>query len=208
MHVISVEKALSCTQETAIRNYCKTSCVNYGKKWSCPPHSKKFSAIVKSKGYDTLIVIIGHINICDMKYIRNPYQQVKAAHMILKSKCEKIARNIENEFNGYSLLSGSCNLCRPCQRKKNLPCKKPAMVRYSLESTGVNVGKLLEKHCEHKLLWYKKGEKLPYTSVATAVFIDSKIMPSKNIECLMKKYIKDNSHNFLGTPLSLAVAHQ
>lgn len=117
------------------------------------------TSIVKSKGYDTLIVIIGYINIRDMKYIRNPYQQVKAAHMILKS-------------------------------------------------TGVNVEKLLEKHCGYKLLRYKKGEKLPYTRVATAAFIDSKIMSGKNIEWLMKKYIKDNSHNFLGTPLSLAVARQ
>lgn len=191
MHIMPVEKVLSCTQEEEIRNCCKTGCVNYGKKWSCPPYSKKFSAVVKSKGHDVVIVIVGYINLCDMEYISNPYQQVKAANMILKSKCEKIARNLESEFNGYSLLSGSCNLCKPCQKKRNLPCKKPTMMRYSLESTGVNVEKLLEKNCRHKLLWYKKGEKLSYTSVVTAILVDSKTVSSENIELLIKKYMEE-----------------
>ncbi len=195
VHIMSVEKIISCVQEDDVRNACKTGCVNYGKKWSCPPYSKKFSSIVASGKYDTAIVVVGYINLYDMTYISNPYQQVKAANMILKSKCEKIARNIENELNGYSLLSGSCNLCKPCQRKKDLPCKRPGMVRYSLESTGVNVEKLLEKYCEHKLLWYKKGEKLLYTTVATAILINSSTMPGENTELLVKQCIENLIQN-------------
>ncbi len=189
--IISVEKVLSCTQEDWVRYYCEKGCVNYGKKWSCPPYSNKFSTIVASKGYDTLIVIVGYIDLSDMKYIRNPYQQVKAANMILKSKCEKIALNIERKFGGYSLLSGSCNLCKPCQKKRDLPCRKPEMVRYSLESTGINVEKLLEKFCGHKLLWYKRGEELLYTSVVTAILIDSEVISNKNAELYIKQYINE-----------------
>lgn len=189
VHMISVEKILSCTQEEAVRNSCKTGCVNFGRKWSCPPYSRRFSDIVASKNYDLAIIIVGYIYLTDMKYISNPYQQVKAANMILKSKCEKIARNIESEMNGYSLLSGSCNLCKPCQRKLNLPCKKPSMMRYSLESTGINVESLLKKYCEHKLLWYRKGEKLPYTSVATAILVDSNAISSERVKLLIEKYI-------------------
>lgn len=191
IHIMPIEKVLSCTHEEEIRNCCKTGCVNYGKKWSCPPYSKKFSAVVKSKEHDAAIVIVGYINLCDMEYISNPYQRVKAANMILKSKCEKIARNLESEFKGYSLLSGSCNLCKPCQKKRNLSCKKPTMVRYSLESTGVNVEELLENNCGYKLLWYKKGEKLPYTSVVTVILVDGKIVLGENIELLIKKYIEE-----------------
>lgn len=190
VHILSVEKVLSCTHEEAIRNYCKTGCVNYGKKWSCPPYSRKFSDIVKDSKVGEVIIIIGYINLCDMEYIANAYQQVKAANMILKSKCEKIARYIERELNGYSLLSGSCNLCKPCQKKKSLPCKKPLLARYSLESTGINVEELLEKNCDHRLLWYKKGEKLPYTSVATAVLIDDEKVSSENIDLLLSKYFE------------------
>lgn len=195
LHVVSVEKVLTCTQEEAVRNYCKTGCVNFGKKWSCPPYSKKFSEIVASENYDTVVIIVGHISIDEMKYISNPYQQVKAANMILKSRCEKIARNIEKELDGYSLLSGSCNLCKPCQKKMDLPCKKPSMLRYSLEATGINVEALLEKYCEHKLLWYKKGEKLPYTSVATATLINSSTIQGKNIELLVEKYVEKLAEN-------------
>lgn len=196
VHMVSVENILSCTQEEKIRNACKTGCVNYGRKWSCPPYSRKFSDIVASGEYNVAVIIIGHINISNMEYIGNPYQQVKAANMILKSKCEKIARNIENEFNGYSLLSGSCNLCKPCQKKRDLPCKKPTMVRYSLESTGINVEELLEKYCGHKLLWYKKGEKLTYTSVATAILVDSKNSPDKSMELLVKKCIEEKLNEY------------
>jgi len=191
---LHIEELLSCVKEGIIRDLCKTGCINYGKKWSCPPYSKSFSSIINLKSYDLAIIVMGYIYLDDMNYINNPYQQVKAANMILKSKCEKIARNIENEFNGYSLLSGSCNMCKPCQKKRNLPCKKPSMMRYSLESTGINVEELLEKYCGHKLLWYKRGEKLLYTSVATAILIDSKSSQSKkDIEVLVEKYIEERN---------------
>ncbi len=89
--------------------------------------------------------------------------------MILKSKCEEYARKVEILTQGYALLSGSCNLCKPCYKKLNMPCKKPEKMRYSLESTGINVSSLASKFCNHELLWYNKGEDLPYTSVVTAV---------------------------------------
>lgn len=190
IHMLSVENVLLCTQEDKVHNSCETGCVNYGKKWSCPPYSKKFSNIVSSNNYDTAIIIVGHISMDDMKYIINPYQQVKAANMILKSRCEKIARYIENQMNGYSLLSGSCNLCKPCQKKLDLPCKKPTKMRYSLESTGINVEALLETYCEHKLLWYKKGEQLPYTSVATMILVNNNDIGDKNLELLIKDYVE------------------
>lgn len=195
MHVVPVEKVLDCIQEETVRSYCKEGCVNFGKKWSCPPYSKKFSDIISYNSYDKLIILVGYINLDDMKYIVNPYQQVKAANIILKSKCEKFARYIEYELDGYSLLSGSCNLCKPCQKKLELPCKKPTMVRYSLESTGINVEKLLEKYCGYKLLWYNKGKKLPYTTVVTATFINSINTQGKNIELLANEYIEKLTKN-------------
>ncbi len=188
--VLRTETVFACAQEEIIRGLCKTGCANFGRKWSCPPYAEKFSDIAASKNYDTAIIIVGYISLDDMKYISNPYQQVKAANIILKSKCEKIARNMEKELGGYSLLSGSCNLCKPCRRKMDLPCKKPAMVRYSLESTGINVAALLEKYCGHKLFWYKKGEKPPYTSVAVAILANSNTAQGKDMELFVKTHIE------------------
>lgn len=166
---ISMDEFTSCIDVKIVRNLCKLGCPNYGKKWSCPPYSSKITDIIEMNTYDNVIIIVGYIFLADMNYIKNPYQRVKAANMILKSKCEGYARTLEKMTSGYSLLSGSCNLCKPCYKKRNLPCKKPDIRRYSLESTGVNVELVSSKFCAHELFWYKKGENLPYTSVVTAV---------------------------------------
>lgn len=169
---ISIDELITCTDESYIKGLCETGCVNYGKKWSCPPFSPSISRLISNKKYDKAILICGYINLKDMAYIKNPYQKVKAANMILKSKCESYARRIEEITKGYALLSGSCNLCKPCYKKKGLPCNKPDVMRYSLESTGINVGLLSEKYCGHQLLWYKKGFEPDYTSVITMVLVD------------------------------------
>ncbi len=166
---ISIENLLLCADEEKIRNLCQIGCVNYERKWSCPPFSSQISDIIKTGNFDNAFIITGYIFLSDMNYIKNPYQKVKAANMILKSKCEEYARKVENLTQGYALLSGSCNLCKPCCKKLNMPCKKPEKRRYSLESTGINVSLLSSKFCNHELLWYNKGEDLLYTSVVTAI---------------------------------------
>lgn len=179
MHFIAVDIPIkefeSCIDAQTIRNLCKLGCVNYGKKWSCPPYSPEIGEITKKNDYTNVIVITAYIYLVEMGYIKNSYQRVKAANMILKSKCEKYARTLEKLTDGYALLSGSCNLCKPCYKKRGLPCGKPDKKRYSLESTGVNVSFLSARFCKHELLWYKKGETLPYTSVVMAVLYSGEI---------------------------------
>lgn len=165
----SIDEFLDCVDKDRIRNLCKTGCINYGQKWSCPPFSSQICDIIKTGNFDNAFIITGYIFLSDMHYIKNPYQKVKAANIILKSKCEEYARKVEKLTQGYALLSGSCNLCKPCCKKLNLPCKKPEKRRYSLESTGINVSLLSSKLCNHELLWYNKGEDLLYTSVVTAI---------------------------------------
>ena len=166
---ISIDNLLLCVEEEKIRNLCQVGCINYGKKWSCPPCSPQICDIIKTGNFDNAFIITGYIFLSDMHYIKNPYQKVKAANIILKSKCEEHARKVENLTQGYALLSGSCNLCKPCCKKLNMPCKKPEKRRYSLESTGINVSLLSSKFCNHELLWYNKGEDLLYTTVVTAI---------------------------------------
>lgn len=178
---ISIENISACAETEKIRRLCKEGCVNYGKKWSCPPFSSRFADIVSEGKFDMGIIIVGNIGLDDMKYIKNPYQQVKAANMILKSRCERMARYIESKTGGYSLLSGSCNLCKPCEKKQGKPCKQPEKIRYSLESTGLNVQSLLEENCGYKLLWYEKGVELQYTSVVTMVLINSELISDKDV---------------------------
>lgn len=188
---VLIKDALACVEIEKTRRLCKEGCVNYGRKWSCPPFSSRFSDIVSDGKFDKGIIIVGNICLDDMKYIKNPYQQVKAANMILKSRCERMARYIESRTDGYSLLSGSCNLCKPCKKKKGIFCKHPEKMRYSLESTGLNVQSLLEDNCGYKLLWYEKGMKLQYTSVVTMVLINSAIVSDRDVERVMDEMKKE-----------------
>lgn len=149
---------------------CEEGCPNYGKKWSCPPYSKSFLNIVKDYSKALLLCFS-----TEMKYyldVKNKYLAVKAANITLKTLIEKCARNIEEYINGYSLLSGSCRLCKPCQCKIKQTCKHPDKMRYSMEATALNVQKLCFDFLEHDLLWYE-NKKLPkYTSVVVLVLLN------------------------------------
>lgn len=163
-----VSKYVSCN---VVRNACKTGCVNYEKKWSCPPFSRTFYEL--SLSYREVIVMCLYINLSDMSYIDRGYQKVKAANAILKSKGTQIARHLEMELNGLALLNGSCNLCKPCYKKNNLPCNRPEKMRYSMESTGIDVCSLLSEVMHFDLQWYKSGHTPECTSVACCVLYNN-----------------------------------
>lgn len=147
---------------------CQNGCKNFGNKWSCPPFSKKYVDI--SSAYKYCYLILMYTNLEAFSDITNKYLRVKAANAILKSKCEKMARTYEDQCGGYSLLSGSCRLCQTCAKKRDLACRKPDKIRYSMEATGLDVEAICEEHFGHKLLWYSSPNKLPlYTSAVCCV---------------------------------------
>lgn len=181
---VPLDTVLQCCEEERIRSLCKDGCANYGNKWCCPPFSAKFSHIASR--YTKAVVILGTIQLQDMHYIKQPYQKVKAANMVLKSKTERIARFFETQLDGLALLSGSCNLCKPCKKKQGLPCGHSKM-RYSLESTGINVQTLIKTTCNVTLQWYQKGMQQDYTSTVTLVLCHEK-MPPNTLESLWNQY--------------------
>lgn len=152
---------------------CKNGCKNFGNKWSCPPFSKKYVDI--SSAYKYCYLFLMYTNLEPFSDITNKYLRVKAANAILKSKCEKMAKKYEDQCQGYSLLSGSCRLCQTCAKKRNLACRKPDKIRYSMEATGLDVEAICEEHFGHKLLWYSSPNKIPlYTSVVCCVLSNDK----------------------------------
>ena len=151
-------------------HFCKEGCVNYDKKWSCPPCSNSYLNIEKK--YSSACLLCFYTELKHYNDIKNKYLAIKAANVTLKSLVEKSARDLEAYAGGYSLLSGSCRLCKPCQRKLNLPCKNPDKMRYSMEATGLNVQKICNDFLDHTLLWYKNKTLPAYTSTIALVLFN------------------------------------
>ena len=118
---------------------CK-KCRNYDKKYSCPPKSPDFPSICQKEG---LFIVLFK---CDLTQIKNTpeFNKIRIANSIMKSRIDKLMRKLETDFNNKLkfLSSGSCRLCKKCNLEKNLPCKYPQKMRFSLESIGINVEKI------------------------------------------------------------------
>ena len=152
---------------------CKSGCVNYGKKWSCPPYARKFTSL--SAQYSKAILLVFSTETKYYLDIKNKYTAIKAANVTLKTYIEKCARSIEESIDGYSLLSGSCRLCKKCACKVEEKCRKPEKMRYSLEATGIDVVQMCNDLLGFKLLWYTDKTLPEYTStVSMIMFNDDK----------------------------------
>lgn len=154
-----------------ITKLCRDGCINFNKKWSCPPHAEKFDIL--SKPFSRAIITCMYIYTDEFCYVQNKYLRIKAANMVLKKLSNHLAREAEQTLGAYALLNGSCTLCRPCECKKGLPCKRPEQLRYSMEATGINVASLLQAVFGFELQWYSRDFMPLYTSVASCVLYNN-----------------------------------
>lgn len=162
---------------------CEEGCPNYNNKWACPPYSPKYSVI--SKKFDNAYIFVFYCYLEQFDYIKMPYMKIKASHSILKSKSNKIMRQLEKELNGIMLPNGSCRLCKTCSCKtKESKCKKTSQLRFSMESVGLNVGSITMKFFNHELLWYSKNNVPEYSSVVTTI-LTNKIIEEDQVSKLI-----------------------
>ena len=152
---------------------CK-KCKNYNKKYACPPKSPDFNLICNKEG--VYIVLLK----CNLEQIKNTgeYNKIRIANSILKSRIDRFMRSLEEKSGNKLkfLSSGSCRLCKKCNFQKNLPCKYPNKMRFSLEATGIHVEDLTKKLFDLPLLWYDSKKHLApeYTCVVAGLMCDKK----------------------------------
>lgn len=140
---------------------CKEGCKNYNKKYSCPPFVPDFDNLLKN--YDGLYLVLFLSRLDSIS--STEYNKVRIANSVMKSRLIKLMRHLEKMFNTTFLSMGSCNLCKLCKCKLNLPCEHPKERRYSLEATGVDCNELSKKLFKIPLSWYKKKKAPEYTCV-------------------------------------------
>lgn len=167
---------------------CKEGCVNYGRKYSCPPFSPSFTTV--SEGYESLLVVLFLSTLSQIK--STEYNKLRIANIVMKSKIDKIMRELEKVNNTKFLSTGSCRLCKPCGAKVGKPCKYPDKKRYSLESLGVDCNNLVKNLFEKELLWFKNKKAPEYTCVVCG------LLCKKEEKDILEKEL----HKFLKTDLT------
>ncbi len=129
------------------------ACPNYGRLWSCPPYD--FNVREYWKGFSGIKVIAYKIiSGKDGDKIRSDLSEAKKM-LGYELKAE------EKKYPGStSLAAGCCELCRTCSRLKGKPCRLSQDMRFSLESLGGDVARLLKDLFDIELQWITK-EHLP-----------------------------------------------
>jgi len=138
--------------------YCE-QCPNFGTVWSCPPYG--FDPETLWQQYREVQITAIKMSFGELAGRPDAESREKAA-LLRRKQFHVMARELlEQETNNpgsRALLAGSCHGCSVCARKEGKPCRFPKKMRYSVESLGADVGKLLKEQFSLTLLWSKAGE--------------------------------------------------
>lgn len=130
--LLDCQTLLTYYNEDVIKINC-SNCENHGKNWSCPPHTFDEKTYLSHYEFHYLIVL----KIDDSQTIEKDY------HTYRKIIGNKLL-TIENKFlNAEILYAGHCYHCETCTRNENSKCKYPTLMRYSYESLGIALLKLV-----------------------------------------------------------------
>ena len=165
----SIETTKIVVKKDTFDALCMKGCRNYNKKFSCPPFSPNFNEL--RKHFDAAHVIFHKVITENYPQI---YNTIRMANVILKSKQRKlmdeVAKELKKENIVFQILeNGSCRLCKKCAVLSHERCKHPHKMRYSLESTGVDVESLCNECFNQHLQWYKRACFPKYQGVVSTV---------------------------------------
>lgn len=141
-------------QREKFLEFCK-ECKAYNAVWSCPPLS--FDPVEYLQSYKkTLVIGVKIIYADELRSGDNEYANEKAKEIMaaVKGRIHTTQLAAEKESEGImAISSGSCNICTPCERVLDKPCKYPEKMRHSFDSFGIDLTKVAENLLETKLLW-------------------------------------------------------
>lgn len=184
---------------------CKDSCENYNKMYCCPPHSPPLNVI--GKNYDYLVVHALKINHTTLKPVLNSIRIINTVAKCLQNKffdcsCEEFKKL---NYKIKILENGACNHCATCACQEGKPCKYPDKMNFSLESTGIDVNKLMVQSFDLPLKWFTREKGFPEYQTCTGAILTNE--PEEIINTINEKireFIEINDRLILVSP-SLSV---
>lgn len=182
-----------------INQLCKEGCKNYGKSGGCPPHAPWFEYFDhKNKMY---ILLVGKfyskyktkkVRECKNRAIHWKFQDVILARFL-----DKIGRRISELVDGDFFSTGYCMGChgKKCSVKSMELCRNPAKRTFSMEATGINVVKTVQRCLGEQFYWYTKTNlDIPYMMKAILI---SASMVSMDIDKVLVNCINSFDNVFL-----------
>ena len=124
----------------AFRRYCEENvCVQYGANYSCPPDCGSCVELRdKILNRKNALVVQSVNTIAD--YSATEIELAKRNHRNLAAELNKIMNS--RGISGFTIGACGCNLCDPCAKKLNMPCKFPQNAFSCMSAYCINVKEL------------------------------------------------------------------
>lgn len=128
-----------------IRWICEHECPMYGKSWACPPGTGTVeSCRSKCLGYQKGLCISTIVEVEDIADI-NETLATRPAHEEVTEQVAALLRR-QGATETYILSTESCAVCERCAILDGQPCRKPERMHPCVESQGIVISDLAEKH--------------------------------------------------------------
>lgn len=153
--IISLDDFVKTYHKPDFIKYCQ-ACENYQANWACPPLA--FSPEDYLEDFKSLVVILVKIDLDEEEKEASRGQDllkesIRILRPVKEKYCQELLKREEAQAGSRALFPGSCTYCETCQRKKGLPCLRPEVMRYSMDSFGFDVSKITTDLFGVPLLW-------------------------------------------------------
>lgn len=133
-------------------------CDSYGTRWTCPPFD--FDPMTIWHNYTGLLL---YARILQADTPEQPLEEALAAlkreKLLYRDKLQQWERDTPDS---RMLLAGTCHECEACEKTQGRPCKKPELLRYSIEALGGDVEGCLQQYFHMPMLWGRAGKAPDY----------------------------------------------
>ncbi|MDO5851724.1 MAG: DUF2284 domain-containing protein [Methanobacteriaceae archaeon] len=163
-----------------VGGYCK-KCPNYGRNFACPPHNFELDNFFKK--YDTIDLTLKKIIPSDELKNKEYTKQKEIEEAVKKTLGveENIFRNEllkkEKLYRVSKVLAPPCNICGSFCMDKYDECQHPELMRYSIDSTCGDTGKILKELFDYGIKFIVNNEMPEYLTLLAGLMYqkDSKI---------------------------------
>ncbi len=146
--------------------FCR-QCGSYNTRWTCPPFD--FDPLTVWHAYTGLRL---YARILQADAPEQPLEDALEALKQEKLRYRERLRQWEQATPGSQmLLAGTCHECPECERTQGRPCKRPEMLRYSMEALGGDVEGCLQHYFHRPMLWGRDGKAPAYYALVGGLLL-------------------------------------